>query len=251
MSYLTTRDLQELIRVDKSTIYRMAEAGRLPAVKVGRQWRFPEEAVMAWLGAAPAPGDEAIHAGPGLADGLPPEVAQSVADLAADAMGVMVIITDMDGVSVTQIANPCGLVAAMAREASVLARCITTWKHYGAVPDLVPRFEPSEFGFLCARSFVRRGSELLGMVIAGGVAPEDWPPDRAGIAAIAARFGVPTDLVATHIGEVYRLTGEERARMLGLLSRVGVLISHLAAEPVRPAEAFGADADLVERRSTS
>ena len=50
VTYLTARDLEELIRVDKSTIYRMAEDGRLPAVKVGRQWRFPEDAVMGWLG---------------------------------------------------------------------------------------------------------------------------------------------------------------------------------------------------------
>ena len=44
-TYLTAKDLQDLIRVDKSTIYRMAEDGRLPAVKVGRQWRFPEREV--------------------------------------------------------------------------------------------------------------------------------------------------------------------------------------------------------------
>lgn len=40
-TYLTARDVQDLIRVDRSTIYRMAESGRLPAIKVGRQWRFP------------------------------------------------------------------------------------------------------------------------------------------------------------------------------------------------------------------
>ena len=50
-TYLTARDVQELIRVDRSTIYRMAESGRLPAIKVGRQWRFPADAVHAWLAA--------------------------------------------------------------------------------------------------------------------------------------------------------------------------------------------------------
>ena len=40
-AFLTTQDVQQLIRVDKSTIYRMAESGRIPAIKVGRQWRFP------------------------------------------------------------------------------------------------------------------------------------------------------------------------------------------------------------------
>ncbi len=65
LAYLTTRDLQELIRVDKSTIYRMAEDGRIPAVKIGRQWRFPEAAVHEMLGRMPQsepapPGGEAL-----------------------------------------------------------------------------------------------------------------------------------------------------------------------------------------------
>ncbi|MCA9925804.1 MAG: helix-turn-helix domain-containing protein, partial [Anaerolineales bacterium] len=38
---LTAKDIQALLQVDRSTVYRMAEAGRIPAIKVGRQWRFP------------------------------------------------------------------------------------------------------------------------------------------------------------------------------------------------------------------
>jgi len=251
MTYLTTRDLQALIRVDKSTIYRMAEAGKLPAVKVGRQWRFPEEAVMSWLGASAPPKDEAMHAASGLARVMTPELAQSLADLAADAMGVMVVVTDMDGTPVTAVANPCGFFSAMAREATVLPQCIDTWRRYGSVPDLVPRFTPSEFGFLCARAFARRGAELLGMVIAGGIAPDHWPPGEAEVRAIARNFDLPFDLVAGQIGEVYRLSQEERVRVLGLLPRVGVLISHLAAERVTTISAFDAIADLAERRTAS
>jgi excisionase family DNA binding protein len=248
MAYLTTRDLQDLIRVDKSTIYRMAEAGRLPAIKVGRQWRFPEDAVMTWLGAGQPPQGEAMHATPGLADLVSAPVAQSIADLAADAMGVMVVITDMDGVPLTEVTNPCGLFRVVAAEASVLARCVEMWRHYGAVPDLVPRFGPSDFGFLCARAFVRRGSELLGMVIAGGVAPAEWPPTASQIASIAATFGVSPGTVAAHIEEVYRLTQEERVHVLAVLPRIGVLISELASERD---PAAGAAADLAERRGTS
>ena len=43
MSLLTTRDVQELIRVDRSTIYRMAEDGRLPAVLDGDLDPFIED----------------------------------------------------------------------------------------------------------------------------------------------------------------------------------------------------------------
>ncbi|HSM02521.1 MAG TPA: helix-turn-helix domain-containing protein [Acidimicrobiia bacterium] len=249
MSYLTTRDLQELIRVDKSTIYRMADAGRLPAIKVGRQWRFPEDAVMAWLGAA-APGDGAtVHAAPGLADLVPAPIAQAIADLAAEAMGVMVVITDMDGRPLTEVTNPCGLYRAVAKEPGVLSRCVEMWAHYGAVPDLVPRFGPSEFGFLCARAFVRREAELLGMIIAGGVAPADWPPQDSQIAAMAAGFGIPMETVANHIEDVYQLTQEERVHVLTVLPRIGVLISELAQQ--RDLQAAATPPDPAERRSAS
>jgi len=246
MSYLTTRDVQDLIRVDKSTIYRMAEAGTIPAIKVGRQWRFPEEAVMSWLGAAEPHPEEALKASPGLADLVSQPVAQAIADLAADVTGVMVVITDMEGEPLTEVANQCGLFRAVAAHRPVLGQCVEMWRHYGRMPDLVPRFDTSDFGFLCARAFARSGSELLGMVIAGGVAPAGWPPDGARIASIAATFDVPADLVAEHIEEVYRLTQEQRGHVLALLPRIGVLISEFAAERGRLANT---SAGLAERRS--
>ena len=46
---LTTRKMQELLQLDRSTIYRMAESGQLPAIKVGKQWRFPASEVEKWL----------------------------------------------------------------------------------------------------------------------------------------------------------------------------------------------------------
>jgi excisionase family DNA binding protein len=42
---LTASELQHLFDLDRSTIYRMAGDGRLPAVKIGRQWRFPADAI--------------------------------------------------------------------------------------------------------------------------------------------------------------------------------------------------------------
>jgi excisionase family DNA binding protein len=47
----TAKEMQNLLHVDRSTIYRMAEAGQLPAIKVGKQWRCPAEHVEPWMGA--------------------------------------------------------------------------------------------------------------------------------------------------------------------------------------------------------
>ena len=78
---LTTKDLQALIHVDKSTIYRMAEDGRLPAIKVGRQWRFPADGIQALLGngvVPQTPSGPASSGAVGLAALLVPEAAQAV-----------------------------------------------------------------------------------------------------------------------------------------------------------------------------
>ena len=42
---LRLRDVAELLDVCETTVYVMAADGRLPAFKVGRQWRFPAEEI--------------------------------------------------------------------------------------------------------------------------------------------------------------------------------------------------------------
>ena len=37
---LTVSEVADFLRINKSTVYRMAKQGRLPATRVGRQWRF-------------------------------------------------------------------------------------------------------------------------------------------------------------------------------------------------------------------
>jgi len=246
MTFLTTKDLQDLIKVDKSTIYRMAEDGRLPAVKVGRQWRFPAEAVEAWLGGAPTGNG---RRSPRLLSLLDTGVAQTVVDFIGDVLGVMAVLTDMDGEPITEVANPCGLFGAVADLPGVHGRCIDSWARYGAHPELVPVFRRSDFGFLCARTFVRSGSELLGMVIAGGVAREDWPPSPEEIRTIAATLGVEADLVAAHVDEVFRLDGAAREHVLAVLPRAGVLISNLVEDRQRHTGTLAAIADLADTRS--
>ena len=55
---LTTRQLTDLLQLDRTTIYRMLNDGRLPAVRVGGQWRFSRQAIEALMqGKASAPAD--------------------------------------------------------------------------------------------------------------------------------------------------------------------------------------------------
>ena len=49
MALMTPEELAVYLRVTKKTIYRLLEKGHIPAIKVGRQWRFDKVDIDSWL----------------------------------------------------------------------------------------------------------------------------------------------------------------------------------------------------------
>ena len=47
--FLTVAEVAALMRVSKMTVYRLVHSGELPAVRVGRSFRVPEQAVHEYL----------------------------------------------------------------------------------------------------------------------------------------------------------------------------------------------------------
>jgi len=45
--FMTVTEVAEMMRVSRMTVYRMIHAGDLPAVRFGRSYRVPQEAVQA------------------------------------------------------------------------------------------------------------------------------------------------------------------------------------------------------------
>lgn len=43
--FLTVAEVADLLRVSKMTVYRMVHAGDIPAVRVGRSFRVPQQVV--------------------------------------------------------------------------------------------------------------------------------------------------------------------------------------------------------------
>ena len=131
---LTAREVQQMLQVDRTTIYRMAESGQLPAMRVGKQWRFARADLDRWLrgqagpaAAVPVPSVAPRHeADVPLAQLLPMPCSQMIQDTFADALGVMIVITDMLGQPVTTMSNPCGFYLAVMRGPDAVAHCVTT-----------------------------------------------------------------------------------------------------------------------------
>ena len=48
-AFLTTDEVLEYLQVNIRTVYRLIKAGKIPAVRVGRQWRFRKRDIDVWL----------------------------------------------------------------------------------------------------------------------------------------------------------------------------------------------------------
>jgi excisionase family DNA binding protein len=48
-NFLTTKEVAQYLRVNQYTVYRLVSQKKLPAYKVGSQWRFKKRVLDHWL----------------------------------------------------------------------------------------------------------------------------------------------------------------------------------------------------------
>ena len=46
---LTIDELAAFLKLSKSTLYKLAQEGKVPGQKIGKHWRFHRETIDAWL----------------------------------------------------------------------------------------------------------------------------------------------------------------------------------------------------------
>ncbi|MFN2199952.1 MAG: PocR ligand-binding domain-containing protein [Caldilineaceae bacterium] len=233
--YLTTRQVQDILQVDRTTIYRMVDRGSIPAVKVGNQWRFPRAEVETWLHmkSSSVIGSSEVrhsHESNEVVRLLPRECVQQIQDAFADALGVMILTTDMDGNPLTRPSNACGLYELATRVPDANRHCMEAWAAMARNPSMQPIFVETPLGLKCARGLVRVGSELSAMVVLGCIAPKDWPPTLERLQDISVYLGVDPSLLEAQIEQVFYLDDNEQRRLLPFVQRIADVIAHIITE---------------------
>ena len=157
-------------------------------------------------------GDNAPPADVAVAADLVPlgEAVEALVDVAASALGVMLVVTDMDGTAISEVANPCPWFEVHGDEPGVLDSCRVWWRTMADDPDLVPRLVLGAHEFECARALVRDGDRLVAMVLAGGVAPAHQ------------------DVGAAHAAGLHHLDERQRTRLVTTLPRIAAAIASLS-----------------------
>jgi excisionase family DNA binding protein len=231
---LTTSQIGRILNVDRTTVYRMAESGRLPAVRVGKQWRFPEADIERWMttqrgGAAPSPAQDErpVTQDGALAAALPLACVQATQDLLADLLGAAVVVVDLQSRPVTRISNAAPLHAEVLRASHGRVDCLPGWLSFQEATS--NEFAVGPLGMTWARGFVRTQDQLIGLVFVGGIAEHGaWCVDEVELASVAARIGIPTDALRVHAGGAHSADAAARVRMLDSAQRIADLFSRMA-----------------------
>jgi len=62
---MTTKEIAEYLKLHEITICKYAAEGRIPAIRIGRVWRFDKNAIDKWIGEGTPPVIKAASKGTG------------------------------------------------------------------------------------------------------------------------------------------------------------------------------------------
>ncbi|MBU0495872.1 MAG: PocR ligand-binding domain-containing protein [Chloroflexi bacterium] len=241
---LTVRQLEDALQVDRMTVYRMIKGGRLPAFKVGGQWRFARADIERWLREQQQGIDTTVETVTPATNGdlmpepshLPLACVQAIQDMIAEVLGIGLVTTALDGTPVTGISNSCTFCDLILDSPAGRNGCVASWQAANQ-PSSAP-WHRCHAGLAYTWQPVQVQGQRVALLLLGQFLVDDQRPDVAQLAAAygldrarleAALAGVPVldparvdqllrtrDRLTATIAEI----GEERLNMLNRLRRI-------------------------------
>jgi excisionase family DNA binding protein len=193
---LTTKQLQELLKIDRVTVYRMLNDGRLKGVKIGNQWRFPQNEIDRLMGETREPAEPEISTEE-LSD-FPTDCAQRVQDIFAGIIGIGAITVTVRGEALTEptYSNPfCKL---MLSSPSGRQACQASWRKIALRTTGEPPFQVCHAGLCYQRSVINLVNQPVAWFIAGQfyITPPDHEKERERLEQLANKHDIPQSSLA-------------------------------------------------------
>jgi excisionase family DNA binding protein len=235
---LTTREVRDLLRVDRITIYRMLDQGRLPGFKVGGQWRFSRREIEGWLDAqreATELAETASERDASLEDSpFPLHCVQNMQDIFADALDVAAVTTDLAGQPLTEVSNSSEFCSLILSSPEGHRRCMQCWRPQNGSPVPLPRFRRCHAGLLCASVPVVVGGEIAAGFACCQFLAEDsadaLEPWGSTLDTVAVRLELDRAELRAASRSVRALSSAEQARLSRLLKRMALTLSEIGQE---------------------
>ena len=226
---LTARQVQELLKVDRTTIYRMLDDGRLTGIKVGQQWRFHRSAIESLMQGKPVANAQTF---PLVVDVLPIHCLQPIQDVFAEVMGIGAITTALDGEPLTEISNPCRFCQLILASETGRAACIASWRKLAQESTVQPHFVKCHAGLQYARARIEADGALAATLVAGQFyadAPNAREETKR-VSALAETHSIDENQLRAAAQAVPRLDEHKRSEIGHWLERVAHTFEQIGGE---------------------
>lgn len=231
---LTTRQLQDLLQVDRITIYRMLNDGHLPGFKVGGQWRFSRQEIETWLqeqraslGVAALPAKDGE---PSSSHVLPLSCVQAIQSIYAEALDIAAVTTAPDGTPLTEISNSCEFCNLILATEQGRRRCAVSWQPHKAGRSSAPPVRTCHAGLLCVSVPIKVESEWVANVAACQFVAGDGEAWSANLSGLASELGLNEGDLSAAANSVRVLPDDQMPRVTRLLQKVADTLGEIGQE---------------------
>ena len=226
---LTTKQIQDLLHIDRTTVYRMLQDGRLAGFKVGGQWRFSRANLEALLsGATSAASAESELS----TDILPLHCIQIIQNVFAEVAGVGSVTCAPDGEPMTEVSNCSRFCRLILASDSGRRACTDSWRKSAQSCEPHPRISTCHAGLQYASARIEVEGAYRAALLAGQFYTTAQDPEQE--AARLSQLARSHQLHASDLQEAARelpVIGPEKAeRIPDWLEKVANTFEELARE---------------------
>ena len=226
---LTAKQVQELLHVDRTTIYRMLKDGRLAGVKVGQRWRFSAQEVDDLLSGTVRLDNEPP---PVSQDALPLHCMQPVQDVFAEIAHVGSVTTNNKGQPLTRVSNSCDFCKLIMGSEDGRQACAESWRTLAQQTNQSPEFIRCHAGLQYARARIEVGGELIANLVAGQFYVNKPEPEEEEerLQALAKKYYIDKNLLGQAAKQISILDARKVSQISGWLNRVAHTFEQISSE---------------------
>lgn len=227
--YLTTHQVQDILKVDRITVYRMLQDGRLKGVKIGQQWRFTLGEVQRLIGRNPAE-EEILSTG---ADAVfPVPCVQTIQDLFAEVSQIGAIVIDAQGQPVTQISQPNPFFGAVTASPAGQAAYQATWERFTGEARRGSEQFTCHAGLKYVGVPIYARDEFVGVFLAGQFywQPADPDEEAARLSRLAHSLDLPLEKLQQSARQIPVIEESRHAQVQGWPAKAARAIQSILKE---------------------
>lgn len=192
---LTTKQVQDLLKVDRITIYRMLDDGRIKGIKVGNQWRFARNEITRLLG-EPSKNEEPATPLIKVND-FPVDCVERLQEIFAGILGVGAISVNLEGDELTQpvFSNPfCKM---MLSNPETRKACQESWRRIAHKTTGNPEFHVCHAGLRYLRTPIKMDGQNVAYMITGQfyTTPHSIDKAKEAIDAVTQKYDLETESI--------------------------------------------------------